>query len=191
MSTENKPRLLTVLDDFLESNDEVTYTYRKLQNLKEEFQPEHLVQWLQQFRIGIEYVHNRFGIIAENIKIAEAIVFRGVERTDTIQYIPDAGVDCIAITEGFLARSCSALARKTPSTNPHIAPLWVSSDDFPILLGVEEAHHSYFLKSGLGKPSYTPGDYSRDPVELAAGIVVREALTYFKIDPISMDTGTF
>lgn len=184
MNLENKSPLLTVIDSFLASKDEVLSLYGNLQRFSVDFDTQHLITWFQQLRRGIVYVYDRFGTIANDIKIAETVGYRGVNGNDSIQYIPDAKLDCIAITEGFLARSCSLLACRVPSTNPHISPLWVNPRDFPILLGVEEAHHSYFIKSGQGTPSSIPGDYSGDPVELAAGVVVREALDYFRIKPV-------
>lgn len=71
MSVENKPPLLTIINSFLASNDEVLSVYGNFQRFSVDFDSQHLITWFQQFRRGIVYVYDRFGTIANDIKIAE------------------------------------------------------------------------------------------------------------------------
>ena len=115
--------------------------------------------------------------MAERFFVAKEVSLRGkILDDDAAYYIPDPDQDCIAITYKALAHACQGIANHTLSTFLHLQGVWVSSLDFPFSQAVEEAYHSYYLKSGKGVANPTPGHYLDDPVELAAGEVVRNAL---------------
>ena len=175
------PPILQILDNFLASPEEVEQVFQKAQ-LYGTFAREDLLLWFQQIREGISLVCQRFGVVADHFKVAETLVVRGKPQREHVAalYISSPKIegllatDCIATAYHALAFTCQAIARGTLLTNPHLQGAQVQSRDFPLLVGVEEAHHSWYIKSGQGQIDPIPGRYQDDPVELAAGEVIRQ-----------------
>lgn len=170
------PQILQTIDRFLADPQEIDAVFDAAKPFGT-FEREHLISWFVRFKAGIAYVFQKYGLVAEQFFVAEEIALRGrVLQDDAAYYIPDQDQDCIAITYKALAKACQGIAHQTLSTSPHLQGAWVSSRDFPFLQAVEEAYHSYYLKVGKGVVNPMPGQYLDDPVELAAGEVVRNAV---------------
>jgi len=144
---------------------------------------EMLHTFFAQLKRGIQYVYERYGIVADHFDISgdTCIGKRGQFEGYTIRYVPE--LDYITIDYESLAVVCTGIMNDLKGS---IVPIehcgnfyHVSIKDAIFLGGVEEAHHAYYMKSkkiSSYKAPLTLEEYKSDPVELAAGKVVRQAI---------------
>ena len=132
---------------------------------------------------GIQYVHDTYGIVASHFIIdGDTSIQPQFEDYDPplICYQPER--DSIVINYRSLGIMGDGVINRERYMS--IGPIehWgkhycISVRDGIFLAGIEEAHHAYYIKSGESYRRYqTPEEYKNDPLELAAGKVVRQAI---------------
>jgi len=141
-----------------------------------------------QLKRGILYVHEKFGMVADHFAIdGDSCIGKIGQFTGyTIRYVPE--LDRITIDYESLAIACTAIMH---NINVTIVPIeyyrqdcLVNIKDAVFLSGVEEAHHAYYTKSkniSSYKAPSTLEEYKSNPIELAAGTVVRQAIQEYGI----------
>jgi hypothetical protein len=148
---------------------------------------------------GIQYVHQKYGIVADHFIIDGDTPIPHFEGYDPslLYYQPER--DAIVTNYSSLGRMGDGVINVNHGRRMAIAPLehwgkhyYINIKDGIFLGGVEEAHHAYYIKSG---GSYyqirTEEEYMSAPWELAAWEVVRQAIREYNIQLYISKNGRF